>query len=241
MTKYLILGEINKFNKYILYLVLFQFIYNCLYGLQYNKSFTEIKIIPSTKLSKHLYFHQFFYYLGTFIISLFIYKYKKSENTLSAKINADLHSKKNYLVIVILFFALLCEDVLSQFYKYALKDLDFWMLELLIITYFTKRILLIRCYRHQMFAIGINSITCILKIFTIILSNINNDKNEVPILYIKYKSLIPLGILVYLSLLSIESYIYLKIKWFIDKRYFDPNLLLTIYGGIGTIFYIFMR
>ena len=205
--------------------------------MRYNNSFTNLKLIPS-KLSKHIYFHRSFNCLGTFFISLIIYRYKKTETFSNETIQDNLRPKKIYISLFIILIILLFQDLLIYFYIYTLKDLDFWMLELLIITYFSKKILQKSYYKHQVFAIGINLIPCVLKIITIYISSINNDKNANPILYIKYKWIIPIGIIVYLLLLAIESYGYTKLKWFIDKKYLDPNLILTIYGGIGTIFYL---
>jgi hypothetical protein len=119
-----------------------------------------------------------------------------------------------------------------------LKDLDFWMLELLIMYYFVSRIYHIKLYKHQIFALGFIIIPCILKIITIYLSSINNDGNELPILYIEYIWLIPLGIIIYLFLIIIEAYSLTKIKQLMDLRYISPSKILIIHGLLGTFFYL---
>ena len=132
------------------------------------------------------------------------------------------------------------EEIIIILYQFGLKNLDFWMLELLIINFFNTKIFHKTLYIHQKFSLAFNIIPCIFKIITIILSFINseeNEKNKKRQIYIENIYLIPLGIIIYLILLSIHSYSITKIKWLMDLRYISLNKILLVYGLIGTIAY----
>ena len=216
----------------------------------------------------HQFIHKLYCYLAIFIISIIIYRYEskinkkkgnyitttqnidntqyqKIDNTQYQKIDNTQYQKidntqyqKIFLFDLFFIFLLILKNFLEFIYLRFLKDLDFWMLELLMMYYFISRIYNIQLYKHQLFAFAFNIFPCILKIITIYLSSINNDNNELPILYIKYKWLIPLGIIIFLILIAIESYAISKIKWMMDSRYINPSKILIFFGLIGTMFYL---
>lgn len=243
MVRCISFGNINKSYKYIILAVFSKIIHYCLYGLQYNNSFSQIKIISNNSqdyLSKHKFIHRLFCFIGVFFISFFLYIYKKNESDITIK---KIESQKCYkpkhlykLVFLVIFLIILV-DFLLIFHNETLNDLNFWMIELLIITYISNKMFNTQTYRHQKLAILINFIGVSFKIITIGLSSINNEKNEREILYIKYLWLIPLGILIYLLLIAIESYVFSKIKYFMDKNFVSIEYLLMIFGLIGSIFY----
>ena len=147
-------------------------------------------------------------------------------------------------------------DILIKLFDYILKDLDFWMIELFILYYvFMKRIFKIKIYNHQKFAIFYNlTFPSILKVITILLSffddcnegegykyyNSNgctyyNDNDKIlKVLYVKYKWLVPLGIIIYIGIITLRSWIYTEIKWFMDIKNVSQNKILMIYGFFGA-------
>ena len=246
MCKCISFGPINKSYRNILLAFISYFFYNSLYGIKYyNNSFKELKIF-STKIQKELSNHQFihnaFNYIGMFLISLVIYKNKSKESDYSIttrKIKQNItYSKKLFFLIFFILFLLLTVDLFLSSYSDALNGIDFWMLELIIINYIYNKMFNTQTFNHQKLAICLNLICGVLKIITIYLSNSYNKKNEIEIIYIKYKWLIPVGIICYLILITIHSYSISKIKWFFDKNYVSVSLLLLLYGAIGTIFYL---
>ena len=90
----------------------------------------------------------------------------------------------------------------------------------------------LQIYKHQKLAIYLNFFPCLLKIATIILS-FHEDK--IDILYKEAIWWIPVGILIYILLISIRSYVYSKIKWFMDLKYITSTQLLIFYGMLGSI------
>ena len=109
------------------------------------------------------------------------------------------------------------------------------MVELLIITYLNSYMFKTEIYKHQKFAIWINMISGLFKVSTIILSLFDDNKEEMPVLYNVNKLLIPIGIIIYLILIILRSYINIKIKCFMDLNYISHSQLLIFYGLIGTI------
>ena len=250
MGKYISFESRIRYNKYILLTILFYILYNFSYGYNHNNSFIDLRINFTHKqedLFFHENIHQTYCFIILFLFSLGIYKYelkhnrdKKHEHNLTTEKIEDkqFSSQKIILFDLFIIFLLVLKEILIFIFMKLLKDLDFWMLELLIMYYFVSRIYHIKLYKHQIFALGFIIIPCILKIITIYLSSINNDGNELPILYIEYKWLIPLGIIIYLFLIIIEAYSLTKIKQLMDLRYISPSKILIIYGLLGTFFYL---
>ena len=141
------------------------------------------------------------------------------------------------ICFIVIFLWIIGEELIDTFIL-ALKDLDFWMFELIIITIFSIKMFKVEIYKHQIFAMWFCIVPCILKIATIILSfcqKLTIKKSKLTILYIDDKIYIPIGILIYLLLITSRAYVNCKIKWFMDLKYVSPNLLLFYYGIAGSI------
>ena len=108
------------------------------------------------------------------------------------------------------------------------------MLELLIIAYLNSKILHTEIYKHQKFVLFFCLIPILFKIITIILE-LTDGKQQYVYEYNLY--LIPLGLLIYFSLITIKAYSIIKIKCFMDLKYISEDNLLMIYRLIGTCFY----
>ena len=230
-------------------------------GFNYNESFNEVKILSGGKqklFSKHNLIHQMFNYMGTFIISFLCNRYYSRQQKIKGKYriseneengnhsashiilihNSSTDEDDNFLtndlsksVLIIIFFWIF-ESHLLELFTLCLKDLDFWMLELLIITYLSANMFKFQIYKHQKLAMYINFVPCLFKIGTIVISFY---ENETDILYVEKVLFIPIGIAIYIILISIRSYVYSKIKWFMDLKYISSIQLLVFYGILGTI------
>ena len=250
-----------------------------IYGYNYNESFaTPIsdgakEILFEYNLIKHIYC-----YLITTIISWILFKYKTNkldpdlsqimplkltitstitdtESDLSSNNTAfivknekvNVYSKKFLCFIIFLW---IIEEHLIEIFS-ILKDLDFWMIEIIILSYFNWKMFKIKAYLHQQLIIALNLIPIILKIISINISfqdkyNTDGDYYEYkyPIgyeetklknLYVHFVFLIPLGILVYLSLITLRAYVNSNLKVFMDYKNINVFELLLIYGSFGTI------
>lgn len=260
MTALISCGKSNNIHyRYIILSIIFKIINNFLYGYNYNRNtFVELKILSSDTqklLSNHHLIHQIFHYFGTFLISLILDIYEKKNSIKEIKSIKDsltnkkirrstkiilIHNKSMaeeqiisndlYKTCIIISLIWILEELFLDLYIYILKDLDFWMLELLIITFLSARMFKLTIYKHQKLAILFNLSPCILKIIAIYLSI-----KESNILYAKYGVLIPIGIILYIILITARSYVNAKIKWLMDLKYISPPKLLKFYGFIGTV------
>ena len=118
------------------------------------------------------------------------------------------------------------------------------MFELLILAYFfIPKKFKIKIYKHQKMAIFSNFIIpSITKLISMHLSlhddgncdgNIkykyksNNECNLLKDIYVVHKWMIPIGIIIYIGLLILRSWIYTEIKWFMDIEYTPHNKILS--------------
>ena len=244
--------SLGKCNIYYIYIILYinsLVVNDYLYGHNYNDAFSEIKIFPSEiqkKFSEHHFIHHTFSYFGVFILAL-IFKSKHSSNKdteqsstklqiklIHKDIEKEIKIQISFTFYLIIIFLWIIEEQLLVIYIVFLKDIDFWMIELLIITYLNAYMFKNKIYKHQKCAIIFNAtIPLILKILTIIYSFI--DKNNQTIYYKEHNWLIPLGFFIYLLLITIRSFVNTKIKWYMDIKYISPESILMFYGIIGTI------
>ena len=245
MSKYLGFGYYNSNYKYIILYIFFRLFNNSLSGINYYSAFVSIKLFSTdtqNKFSNHGLIHLIFYHFGTFILSIIFSryenrlsiedpKYEEEQKILIEAENKETKTSFSYFLFII-FLWILTEFLLDK-YGSTLCHLDFWMIELIIISYLSSKIIKIEIYNHQKLVLFLNLFPIFLKIITIILSFIEKQK----IIYVEYLYFIPIGLLIYFPLITLRSYIYIKIKWYMKTKYISSNKLLKIYGLIGTIFY----
>jgi hypothetical protein len=145
--------------------------------------------------------------------------------------NPDLLKKSPQIVLLIFFIWITSQILIAIYYKIGLRDLDFWMLELLIISYLNSKMFKLETYNHQKVAIYFNVIICsIFKLSSFLISFFQEHS-----LYYKYAYLIPIGIFVYLIIIFLRAYSINKLKWLMDLKYIAPSKLIIISGLIGTV------
>ena len=267
MGKYFGLGECSKFYIYILLSAIFDVLKDILYGLNHNESFRYVKLYNSeiqNELSNHNIIHYFYNYIGIILLGHIFYKKEisnsKNEPPLISinnqdlpnspivlihnieEIEEDFKTEKAFYIFLSIIFLWVLEEHFIRIYMVILQDLDFWMIEILIISYLTIRMFKIKIFRHQMIAIAISIIPCILKIISIRLSFKDdtpiehyNYTGKLPIFYVENSFyIIPLGIIIYIILICFRSFVNSSIKWYMDLKYISPNKLLMYYGSFGA-------
>ena len=266
MECYIKCAKCNKNNKFIILTALFGFLTNFIFGHVYNNNMDLLKLIDTDNqilLSYHIIYHYIFRFLGVLFISLILLLIKKEdsqkkqeENYLEARTNEssaiiliyndveeDLNSNINnislniFIVITIMVIQRILEDL---FYKSNLRALDFWMLELPLVSYLNYKILNFKIHRHHYLVIYINLILgLIYKITSFILNyflyNSDDDSHNLYYKFKQHKWLIPLGIIIYLIYMIPRAYAISKIKVFMDLKFISPYKLLIIYGLLGTL------
>jgi len=252
MGKYISFGSINKNYGFIIITVLFKMITKIIiFGLNYNNSFVELNLynlLNTDKLSEHKLIHQTICYIGTIFFGWILYKFG-TETKVYDNAGEETQKKRKKHSIYILFPIVILwviEELLLYLYNDALIDLDFWMIELFFVILLSEKYFY-EIYKHQKLAIYINLSLCILKIVSICLSLYDKDTGEdhkgsthFEILYMAKKVLIPIGIIVYIFLISIRAFVNIKIKSLIEHenqqlQYISPSEVLMIYGAFGAI------
>ena len=267
MAKLIKLGIYNKNFKYIIFAICCGLFNNALPGMNYYNSFKPLILFNTKTLieySNHKHIHQTFNYFGIFLLS--IYFSKNNEIKLSPKeksflsrqkmrisknksfhITMEKYSEvsKPYLWFII--FLLVLFEQLIEKYNCIFSHLDFWMIELMIISFLCLKFLKIPIYKHQKLVLFFNLFPIILKIATIILSfeGVEDDKStnefldnngNLKLIYINYPFLMIIGIIIYFPLMAAKSYIHVKIKYLMDSKYISEYEILKLYGLIGGIF-----
>ena len=117
----------------------------------------------------------------------------------------------DYYLVLLIVFLWIVEEYLFIFYIFILGGLDSWFLELLIVCFLAREMFVIQIYKHHKLALAISSFPFILKYISIILSS-KLEKKTSNLVYIKHVWMIPIGILIYLILAIIRSFVILAIK-----------------------------
>ena len=127
-------------------------------------------------------------------------------------------------------------EIMDQLYVMDLRGLDFWMFEILFISFISYLMFGKQVYRHKKFAICfITVIPCLFKALSIIEIIKSSDDENGPI-FVYYKAvIIPLGIVIFLLLTLLRDYSICKIKYFLDYKYASINRILIIYGFYGSL------
>ena len=253
MSKYINCGKWNKNNKYIFYTALCAFLTNCIYGFTFSDYLDEIN---SSEKNNHIIINFCFRYFGLLLFSFILYYiYVKNnisktyvENFLfkssSIKLiyNNSQESKKNEIIISPLFILLIMIIMVLQeiseeiFYKSNLRALDFWMLELPLLSYFNLAYFKFEIYRHHKLVIYLNLIICgIVKIIYLIKNYNDNHCESVFKCYNENWGVIPLGIITYFIIMISRAFALNEIKVLMQYKYISPIKLLIIYGIIGAI------
>ena len=244
---YIQLGSYNKYYKYIIFQVICNLLYNFTYGLNHGSIYTPISFFKKqNNFHSHQTINNIFYYFGTFLFSLILYKFdpntkkinKSNENDNSSTIKLIRFKNKNikkeyYIIILVSFLWVIHEQLIISYYSNFYFDyLDYWTLEILITYYISKKMFNIVIYKHQQFAIFFNSVLCSLfLLLPLILSLISKKENILK----SHPVLIPIGIIFFLIIILIRSYTNCKIKWISDLKDINVYKILIFYGIIGSV------
>jgi hypothetical protein len=235
MAKYVSLGTFNKHYYEILYTVVIMIIIESFYGLKFNDFFKEITIFSSEtqqKFSKHYFIHQFFYFLFSFFISFIFYKHEES----ISNEGIDNESKRFKIIFFIIIFLWTIQEQLFKIYKNTgIRAVDFWTIEILIISVFYLKMFNTQIYFHQGFAIALSISLCILKIIKIFITEdgINRD-----LIKDGYQWLIPVGLFAHILFMTERSFVLTKIKWYIEIKNISIIKLLMTFNFIGIISFL---
>ena len=211
----------------------------------FNQDLISFNIISEDTgiLYRHAFINDIFNYIGIIIFSFILYKFKgeyidSSEISLSLFHRKDIQEEKNKNIYFLNLLFILSLWAIINHIIYIIETLmifDYWMFELLFVCLMTSKIFKIKIYIHQKLGIIINSLCCLIigSIRFIILAN---QANGIPYTFtIKYKWFIPISIIIYLLVINSISYVFIKLKYYMNLKFIALLKLLIFYGIIGFI------
>ena len=224
----------------------------------------EVNIFNNEKYEENFLIHQIFLYLFCIVLSAAIFAIQNKENkkpqsqnqkkreinfnqfSLNAisigndislisekKFKSDKPKYSTIYVVKIIFIYILLEQIHIIFTKYFIH-MDFWMIQLYILSFMNFKLLKIEIYKHQKLAFLINGISVFLKIATVILTFIEGEERKA--LYVKYWWTIFFAIVIYVLYSFLLSYIFINIKELMDLKFISLHVILFFYGIIGFLF-----
>ena len=195
-------------------------------------------------LYKHSTVHQIFRYIGVLFISIILFKYE-NKNTKKESNNGNLIKNDNNFVtiykstskielihtdeesnlnvyvsplsVIFIISIWVVNRYLSEIYlRSGFKNLGFWIVELVLISYFNSKLFNLKIYNHQKCAIAFNLIIC--SLFKLCSFFISFKSDEDSSIYPNNYYYIPIGIVFYLITITLRAYSITKIKWLIDLK-----------------------
>lgn len=261
MGAYISFGKWNKNYKYIFLTILFNILTDIVNGFNYEQIFKEIRLFGRSTItfSQHIYIHQFFNYLGVFIFAIILSKIESytsnTDNSLTILSSSDSNSNKSakielihnedinefdsseiiYTGVFTIFILVIAEQFLS-IYGSTMKDLDFWMFEIAILSYINSKMFKLIMYKHQKLGLILNCFSCLFKFGSIISSIYDKSEENKPI-YVTYNifAIGIIGFLIYMISITLRAYSNSKLKWLMDLRYIDVSKILILHGLMGAI------
>ena len=248
-------GDYNKNYKYIIFTCIFNYLTYFVTLGDLKEILISSKIIDeeNKSLPTHAGINDIFNYIGIIIISIILDKYKEKKSSNNKQNNEIINNKKISTEILLIHNDIKEEinkniSILNLFFVLSywifidhttriiqpLMIFDYWMFELLFISFMTSILLKTKIYIHQKIGIIINSLSGLI-LGIIIFINSENEENN---LNKKYKCLIPISIIIYLFIINSTSYIYTKLKFYMDLKFISQEKLLIFYGTIGFVFSI---
>ena len=245
------IGQLNKNLYFLLLATLFMILSNFIYGIEdFKNIFGEKFFAYESILKNHTSLQSLMKYFGIAALSFLLYRYEnlqvknKSKNNNDNNSDSELKNKKPKFFLIhndiedeidntkyiaqILFIGFLLgfiELIDEFFFLVAPPDTDFWTFEIFFASFFMGKIFKTKLYKHQIFAMIFIIFFCSPMKAFLLYKRYEKDNYNLYLLFI----VIP----AYLLIIFIRSYVYTKIKWLIDIRYFTISKILLIYGLFG--------
>ena len=258
MAIYINFGKYNKNYKYVIlefvFMILKYYLPTILSDIFVYK---EIINDNTLYLIEHDHIIEIFRFFGLLIFSLVFYIYEKKVSKSESNIgksndsnpekgcfevvkNNDerkkqINNKKILLNIIIIIAFCLIIEFLAEIVS-PISIFSFWMIILLIISYIKSKMFKLETYKHHKLAIYFTFIVAfIFQITSFIISKTSEKDDDENIYKEEYLSLwfLPLGLIIYFIYVSIISYVYSKMKWFMDLKLISLTKLFMIYALIG--------
>ena len=260
MGNYIGYGQYNHLYRYIWFYIAFKFVSEYIIGEFFEE---KIGLIEKNSMPQYLLIHEAFSYLGTFIISSFLFLYntrknkKKLKNKKIIEMNCNnsssidkrktssiieyKYNNNNYInnyysvksLFILIILLFLSIQLNNILLTISLKGLDYVIYEIGFVCYITFKLFGVKIFKHKKFAIYFIIIFCTLFKTISLLLRFTKEDSKKR-LYKSYPWIIPIGIICFISISLLRAYAYCKIKWVMDIKYFSHMKFLLIYGFLGA-------
>ena len=250
MCKCISFGNYNKLYKYIFYYLFFKLFYEYFFSPNNLPDKITIDYLKNDIFrNNNPLVQETFNYFGIFIISLIFFLSKNKAKTLTKLNNINESNNSSVITLIynenipikisisvkslclILSLYIICVQLKDMYELLDLKELTYWMFEILSICLITSAIFKKEIYNFKKLSIGIIIFSAVFKFFSTYHSIKDNEKY----IYKDYIWFIPIGIISIILILLGRDYALCQIKYFFDIKYISELKLLVWLGMLGTI------
>ena len=251
MGKYISFGRYNQLYKYIWFFVIIKLINEYIFGYAFPEQMRP-DIFNSVNYPPNKIVQYFFNYLGSFVLSCFLYLYaksqtkKKDENKI--KLNPTLfkfklefydHESIKPKIKSIIFYSIICiisYDAIEIIMGAGFSSLVYWEFDLFIIANINIILFEFPIFTHKKLAIIIVSVFSSLIQITTVFIYLFDDKYD--LFYKNHIITIPIIIIIYPILSLIRFYAICKIKWLLDYKLVQLGVVYSIFSFVGMVIFL---
>ena len=249
MGKFISFGKINKLYKYILIYVLIRFVTDYMFSNTFSEKIKP-EIFKIHNYPRNIVVQLFLNYLATFISSIFLNFYLKSQNkseVKSDKLQTESNILAKYELIYYIYdpgikitsiffpiiFSIISIELINVLTSVGFWGLFFWVFDLFLVAYNNLLVFDIPIYTHKKCAIAFILIFGTLFKFLSTYEYISNDKYN--LFYKNHIIIIPFMAILYPILSLLRFYSLCKIKWLLDYKFIPVRMFFIIYNFLGMI------
>lgn len=254
MTKYITIGKFNKNYKYFLLHIFFSLLNEFLFLP------SDIKFFSENKFTQSIINYLGTFIISIIFLRYEIYQRKHMMQATNEKIEpiktlraiplhtindekthekilfneTDLKGKISTLKIMLIAFLFVLQvQLMNVYHSLGLSGIDYWMFELLFISFLMQEKLGISLDIHKKFSIYFILIfSTIFKFLSSVMIFKDEDMEKI---YKEHIFVIPLAIISYIFITFLRSYVNYQLKYFFDLRYVSIYGFLVFFSLIGVI------
>ena len=254
MVKLITLGKYDHKYKYLIIYIIIFIPLEYLLGYSFPEEM-QIKFLTEENFPDNVLINELFKYLMIFIYGIIISReeiktiIEEKKNSNAPEIDENKNKIKliyeenkveypefsKYKVILLMGIYLISFELDDICYLLGFDNLDFWMLEIIFVIILNFFLFNIKAYKHQLIAI------CFVLIFSTLMRIIELifviKKDEEEMIYVKYKWIIPIGIIIFLLKYCLESYFLCRLKWYFELKFFSEKITFIYIGILGVIIF----
>ena len=250
MVHFISFGKYNKLYKYIWFFLIICLVNDYIFSDIFPDQIKPY-IFETTNYPSNILIQGFFNYFGSFIFSIFVYLYEKSqlqksENNNESKATSGILYRYEYIyytkrlveskiktIIFISIILIISIESLNIFSILNLDGITYWSFDLFFLSYINLKLFGVPIYSHKKFSIVFIAVFSTLFLIFSTYELLTNDNYN--LIYKNHLFLIPILIVLYQFLSISRFYSLCIIKWSIDYKYIPVSIILLICSFSGMI------